>query len=325
MNDKTIIIVGCGNLGFRHFEGVCKSSCNLSIHLYDWSPEALRNIKKRIEKSSIDLSHLVVKYWSNLDSLCDSFGRVNLVVVATTAVGRGSLLSQVFEKIKSDFWIIEKPISTSVRDLLTIKDYVASNNIWVNFPRRASRWYEQLQQLLSESNSPFTIEVVSSDLGIACNAGHFIDLVNFLNFEFPVAVQCSKLDQFWTPSKRQGYYDLQGWLSIDFSGGSVLRLGSGPKWEESLIKVFDGKQKLLCEINENNGTSEFTDGRFLDGKVPNQSDLTGFIFDNLLKNGKCQLTPLSIAIDCNFALVTALEDHWKSFGHTKDSLIPLYT
>ena len=54
--ENKILLVGCGNIGSRHLQGLLKSKIKSKIYVIEKSKKALLNAKKRVKELSINLS-----------------------------------------------------------------------------------------------------------------------------------------------------------------------------------------------------------------------------------------------------------------------------
>ena len=53
---KKILLIGCGNIGFRHLEGILKSKFSLEIIIIEKSKKQIEIVKKKIR--NCDLSNI---------------------------------------------------------------------------------------------------------------------------------------------------------------------------------------------------------------------------------------------------------------------------
>ena len=88
-----VLICGYGVLGKRHYQSIKKNSKISKIYVYD---------KLKLENKIIN----------NLNT--KNIGKIDIVVIATTAKGRFNLIKRVNSKFNPKFWIIEKFIRSSL-------------------------------------------------------------------------------------------------------------------------------------------------------------------------------------------------------------------
>lgn len=310
-----VCVIGIGQLGRRHIEGLFKSNNNIRVFAYDLAFDELQkwciNFIKSHENSNATIAK--VKCLNDLEKV--SF---DLVIVATNALDRPKFLINYMSILTSKYWLIEKPLSQSNSGLAELTRLSQVKNCWVNHWRRDTTMYKNLK---THFLKPKAIDVVVSgpNLGIACNISHFVDIVNFLNGETPKTVNTSELEKNWHPSKRQGFFDIDGILNIEFDKGSTLKVISNSDLSKYEITI-DGKNLRAknIKINEVEGAIHVGYDYHSGLKVPFQSQMTGKILDDLMTRGTCDLTPLEIAISCHRPLVKALLQHWNTSTQEKE-------
>ena len=317
-----IFVIGTGQLGRRHIEGLTGSKYELNILAYDQDEAALRNcyehfigIGTRTNKNLKTTTEI---------NFCNN-KKIDLVIVATPASNRPELLNQYFSCIDSRFWLIEKPISQSILGLDKLATGSLQNKYWVNHWRRSVVMYKKIKSKLLES-VPLSIKISGADLGIACNISHYVDLMNFLTNEIPKKTCTKGLSDNWHKSKRKGFYEIDGSLKIGFSKGSNLEIDSRPNLKSYEIEIHCNmpNENLTFQIDEIKGTIKYKDQFLTNLKFPYQSQMSGQIFDNLIDNGICNLTPLNTAIACHEPVIKALVKHWNStMADVSTSTIPI--
>ena len=57
------------------------------------------------------------------------------------------------------------------------------------------------------------MKITGGYLGLACNACHFIDLLNSWTNKHPVSIDANGLGE-WYVSKRDGFYEVEGDLKV---------------------------------------------------------------------------------------------------------------
>lgn len=306
-----VVVVGCGQLGARHVQGLLRSKCNLSLNLCDTSKTAQKSCFNLIKNCAGDVEARALTFWDSLDDVCSALVSVDFVIVATTAMKREEHLAKLFRGLDSKFWLIEKPLSQSLEGLSIMKVSAPTYGVWVNHPRRLFGWHKKIRHQLGVARKPLKVQVVDPNLGLACNATHFIDLVNWWTREHPIFVDTSKLADDWVCSSRSGFFEVEGTLHINFSKGTTLEISSGGHLKKSGINIFDHNESLFCRIDERVGEAKFVDGKSLKGRNKLQSEITGIVFDELVQTGCCELISLHEAIDCSSLLVEKLNLHWK--------------
>ena len=170
---KKILLVGLGNIGLRHLEGIISFKKNLTIYLYDKNIKQYGRIKKLI-KSKRNSRHDYF-FLSNLNEISYS----DILIVATNSINRFDLLKKILKKIKINYLIIEKVAFLKSKTYLNAINLINSYeiNAWVNCIRREVKFYNLLKNKIKKKH--FKIIFTGYRWGIASNLIHFIDLFFF--------------------------------------------------------------------------------------------------------------------------------------------------
>ena len=320
---KNVAVIGCGQLGRRHIQGLGKSSQKIMVHVYDIAPESLDFCKAFVTDVAADISNLEFTFYNDLVRLGSAIAKYDLIIVASTADERHTLLGQLISLAQSRHWLIEKPLSQSPAELDKLTAMLPKNGVWVNHFRRVVTWHQNLQLVFS-CKKINQITVKSSYIGIGCNISHFVDLVEYWTSQTPVTVDVSGLDDEWHDSKRPGFKEISGTLRIVFSGGTTLLVVSDDAAPKTIIEGIFGDVNHSFSIDEGEGTVTIDGVKGDDGRLQFQSELTGMVFDDLDQTDSTDLTSYAIAAKCYHPVITALLTHWQgtTAGANKE-IVPL--
>lgn len=279
---NNILLVGLGNIGRRHLESLQKLNKNFFIYLYD---------KKKIEVDINNKNIIIVK---NLKLLKNIFFKV--VIIATTASSRLSLVKNLLKKILANHWLLEKPVEQSVKNLNDMLRIAKKNFIWVNTPRRSFVFYKSLKKKIGKSILHVRVD---GKIDIGCNAIHFVDLVSFLTDSKVKKISTKHLNSKWEKSKREGYIDINGNLEVAYHNGVKLFINSkntkiknkniikkNIKNYKILIMTKNADKYIIDERNDLVSTNE----KIKKVKIlQHQSNTTHKVIKNLAKNNTCDL------------------------------------
>ena len=96
---KKILIIGFGNIGYRHFQSLYKKRKQYTFYLYD---KNINNILKKI-KSQNNIKVLTKLLEKNIKNI-----KFDLIIIATTSFGRYEILKKIIGNIKFKYMLIEK-------------------------------------------------------------------------------------------------------------------------------------------------------------------------------------------------------------------------
>jgi len=310
-----ILIAGAGQLGSRYLQGLSKVKEVLKIYVYDISSESLLVAKERWEECNNNKYE--VEYVSDYNKLPNV---INISIVSSTANVRVEIIKNILQFSKVEYWILEKILAQSIDDLNEINNLIKNpTNAWVNTPMHAWPLYKEIIKSYPSPN-----KVIANFLnfrGLACNSIHYIDFVSrWTNAEIE-NIDISHLNDFWVPSKRLGFYEIEGKLIIKYNDGSILNMSS--KIHDDIYSVELKINDDLWKIYENEGYAINNKGEKIMGAVLYQSDLTPIIVENILINGLCELPTLLQSINQHLPLLESLTNHWNNYMEIKCTSLPI--
>lgn len=306
---SNIALVGLGNLGLRHLQGLAKCTTPLAISLIDPSRAAIERARAQWEKevgpeTVHDISEVV-------PTDCAA------AIIATTANYRHAAVAALSARTAVKAWLLEKPLAQSIADIGAI-EAVAGDRAWVNTPRRVIAWHREMASAITAAGGPWAVAVAGGRWGLACNALHFIDLLRWWSGSEPVQVDVSGLDSSWHESKRPGFADVYGTLRITFADSSSLALSSDASDRPHVIEVRNAAG--LWRIEERDGRFHWPDGRITTGQMTYQSALTGPLVDAMLAGHSPGLPGLRGIAEVERLLLRALLPHYHAAGGSPDRL-----
>jgi len=314
---KNILLVGAGQLGSRYLQGLANCEIQVEIFVVDPNEKSLKTAQLRWEEVANGNALHRIHFSQALEGLP---AEVDLSLVTTTAEVRLSVVEQVVLMSRVRYWVLEKVLAQSEDQINRLEQLLLNaEDVWVNTPRRAYSWHEQIYEQLPRKQS---WQVIGSGggWGIACNSIHFIDLIAWWTDEELVSVDTSALDK-WFSSKRNGFWEVSGKLKIVYSGGSQLELSVDES--NTPFSLLLQNEQDSWRLDESVGSFTNSNGFSLPGKVEFQSELTGPLVDQILKTGKCPLPALPESAKMHRSLITALLDHWNASHQSNDTLLPI--
>ncbi len=306
-NSSVIIIVGAGQIGSRHLQGLSKSSHSLRIYVVDTSPRALQFAKQRwSEMSEVNSNN---KYVSYHDRIEDCPNKVDIVIVATTAYKRLYIIKFILSQIIVRYWILEKVLVQSPQELDELL-MLMGPGVWVNTPRRMLSWHKLIRDKLVKK-APLHLRVKGKAWGLACNSVHFLDMLAWLSGESLIQISTDRLANEWVMAKRPGNWEVNGALTAYFSGGSTATLSVEAGELKDLSCKFElDDGELTWHIDEDKGVALRSDGFSIPGRLPFQSEVTHHLVSQILSTGRCELPALSVSADIHRVFLDAMLKHW---------------
>ena len=300
---EKVALVGLGNLGSRHLQGLVRCPRPLEITLYDPSDAAVKvAVERWAEAGGEDSPHRIA------DGTAD---RYDIAIIATTADHRAKAIASLIENASVAQWLVEKPLAQSLADLDAIEGAIREK-AWVNLARRSIPWHQEMAAEIEAVGGPKKVVIEGGAWGLAGNALHFADLVRWWSGSELESVETSGLDGGWHGSKRPGYSEVFGTLDLAYTDGSTLRLHSDPELGPHSISVET--QEGVFRVEEKQGVLTRPDGSTLEGRMAFQSELTGGVVEAILEKGACALPTLPKIAALERTLLPAMIAHREAHG-----------
>lgn len=312
---RRILIAGAGQLGSRYLQGLAKSLEPLDIYVFDPSAESLGNAEQRWNEIQPAAAH-EVRYELSLATLPRI---MDLAIVSSTADVRAKLIAKIERHADIEYWVLEKVLTQSVAEIDILKNILNGKLTWVNTPMYLWPLYARLRQLYRTGGA---IEASFEGFrGLACNAIHYIDFVSRFNGAPVTHVDTSDLNAEWYFAKRDGFYEVDGQIAVNFADGSKLKLASNRNNLGYKVNIkIDGDD---WQVSEASGTARADDGRIIQGEVVAQSQLTTPLVQAIFSGAPCDLPTLTESAQQHLFLLNALLDHWNRHMPNKINRLPI--
>lgn len=212
-----IAVIGAGQIGSRHLQGLAKLKFPVSIWVVDPSAEALQVAEERFKE--MESKDKDMHWVQNVSEIKEP--KIDLAIIATNSGERLQALRALTEHCQVAHLVLEKILFQTVEDYAQAQEIISKNNIkaWVNFPRLLNPYYRQLKNKLGK---PFNMVVSGNAWGLASNSLHFISL-----FAFLADYSTIELEEFFTvqvPAKRAGYIEFFGTIKGQGANNNHLQI-----------------------------------------------------------------------------------------------------
>lgn len=287
---KKVLLIGCGNIGCRHLEGLLKINKFLEISIIEKSKLKLNELVKKLKKNKIKNKKIII---SNNLSIKNS--KFDLVICATTSFRRYYLLKKLILKFKFNKILIEKLAFQNINEFKKTLIMFEKNNIncWVNCPRREQKIYRKIK-IENKKVDKLYLEVSGNRWNLASNSIHFFDLFYFLKNNLIIFNEDKNLLKK-IPSKHHNFLELTGKLKLT-NKQNFIYLNDQKKNKDIIVKIKTSKYKYY--INE---TKQFvriySKNKIFAKKIRllKQSLLTKKIAEKIINNDQIKLPTLSQA------------------------------
>lgn len=327
MKKITVLLIGVGGIGFRHFQSLMNLELHTELLLVDINESALERAKEyeaTVKKNNID-----VKYYTDISKIPES---IDVAIIATSSIVRRNVIESLTEKAKVDYMILEKVLFAKIDDYHAVSLLLKNNNIkaYVNCPRRMYPGYIELKKELSYQKH-LNVYITGSAWGLCCNSIHLIDAMDFLCDGDTQVVECfgDMLDEVCIQSKRKNYIEMTGKIAGNIGGkvDFVIECFNDTDVYQEVVIVTSDKMYIINEIeqklyvfNTENQNRSISTKKF---NTKYQSQLTSMIIEELVKKGECSLTSYGRSCDLHIPLLKIFLENYNKSNEEDSDLCPI--
>lgn len=308
---NNILLIGAGQLGSRHLQGLAHINIPVEITVVDPSESSLATARNRFAEIAANPRIEKITFQTSVNGTGDFF---DLAIIATGADVRADLVTSLITNKEVRNLILEKVLFQKESDYERVGSLLARRqvNTVVNCPRRLYPFYRKLRNILL-TDGQVSMQVVGSNWGLGCNAIHFLDLFAFFTGNSSLEIDEVALDTAILSSKRPGYVEFTGMLKGVNARGDRFAISSCLEPDRPLvISIQTGTRQI--NIHESTGNALITDtanGSKLEEPftVLYQSQLTGMVARDIFTTGFCGLTPYNESVQLHIPLLKSLLTH----------------
>lgn len=289
---KNIVIVGCGQIGSRHLQGVIKLGLDLKLQIVEPSEQAQKTAADRAAQAKTEGQEISIEWLKDASKLDR---RSDLAIVATSSKEREQAITQLLEMGGHKRFLVEKMVCQSKdeyeRLLERFRKYEAGG--WVNTIRRYNESYQSYAPLFS--NGRIVMNIAAGNLGLGSNAIHYLDLFAMFQGNNEIKLNGGHLDKALSPNKRgAGFVEFTGTITGENPAGSFLSISFLP-FNSPVASVYIRGEKNMALIDEVKGNtllcSTDKQGKWEEGKYaePMVSVITTQVARDIFEKNSCLL------------------------------------
>lgn len=283
-----IAIIGAGNIGSRHLQGLACLDIPATIYVVDPSSTALDLSYKRFKEAVGPSRQISVEIHSAIDSIPD---KIDLAIVATSSDIRASVIKQLLDKKNLSALLLEKILFDKEEDYHSISEILLKKNIptWVNCNLRATNVFRTIREDI-DPQKRLELQVEGNGWEMGCVAIHFIDLFAF--FTRDVEYDVDEMDVEFFNSKRKGFLELSGTIQISNSLGTLKMLCADSNTVSHKVIIRNGNvKKELSGWGGDITIKSYKDQsvKMEQTRIPYISESSGAIAQNIIQKRQCLL------------------------------------
>jgi predicted dehydrogenase len=304
---KTICIIGAGQIGSRHLQGLKKVSQPLRIFVVDPFEQSLHIARERYDAIQGKEDHHV-EYLHSMNDLPES---IDVAIIATGANVRRKVIENVLRQTTVRFFILEKLLFQSLEDYVAVETLLKKHKAkaWVDCSMRTIPFYAQLKKDFDQST--FQFFVTGGNFGLITTIIHYIDLIAYLGNCYEYTMDTTSLEKDLLSSKRKGFFEMKGTIRFFFTNGIFATITSYSDSTLPLqIEIVSSKARCICWEEENKALIVAEKDQWkrqrMKPNIPYQSEMTTYVIEDLLQKGDCALTPFHLSAQLHIILLTGL-------------------
>lgn len=320
-----IVIIGAGQLGSRHLQGLAKSSVDISIEVVEPFEKSREVAKQRYDEIEANPKVKSIDFYGSIDQLSSE---IDIVIIATNADVRSKIVQDLLSKKTVKNLVLEKVLFQSVKEYYDVEKLLNehSTKCWVNHPRRMFPFYQALKNEIKDSEQ-ISYMVQGGAWGLGCNGLHFIDHLAFLSDDTELKIDNDFLHPHVYEAKRANYIEFNGLLKGRI-GNHIFALYSDKEFAPTTLTITT--DSLNAYIDEANGYARIArrsnDWKWEESQqkiVYFQSELTNILIEQIITIGNCDLPTYTEAMKLHIPFVQALLSHMESVHNQVYTLCPI--
>lgn len=319
---KKIVIIGAGQLGSRHLQGIAQSSFDISIEVVEPYESSRETAQIRYKEISSRNHVKSIEFYDSIEKLSSE---IDLVIVATSSDVRAKVVTELLTTKKVSNLVLEKVLFQSIEEYYEVEKLLneTNTNCWINHPRRMFPIYKALREELKEAKQ-ISYNFQGGNWGLGCNGLHFIDHLSYFANSLNLTVYNECLDKKIYDSKRKNFIEFNGLLTgmID---NHTFSLYSNAESSPSIFTIVS--DVLVAKIDESNGIVNISKKEnswkweIVEEKIVYfQSELSNILIEDILVKNKCFLPTYQEAMKLHIPYITCLLKHMDKITEKKHKI-----
>ena len=215
---SNVAIIGAGQLGSRHLQGLANCATPLSIFLVDPSAASIATAQERFAAVPASKNHIL----HTVGAINDLPRDLELVIVACTADYRFGVYGNLLKYTEPRVILLEKVLFQDLDQYPQAIELAAASRSQtiVNLAQRYWPFFRILKSQVA-NKSELSITITGSNWGLGCNAVHNVDIAEFI-WGMP-GQTTARLDGALRESKRANCHEFTGTIETLIAGNEVAR------------------------------------------------------------------------------------------------------
>ena len=319
---KNILIIGAGQLGSRHLQGLLKSKYEYKIYVVDPSEISLNICKQRSNEIKHNKS---IDFILKLESIPR---KIYFVIISTSSLYREEIIYKLLRKFEVKYLLLEKVLFPNLEAYQKVNEQFQKTNskVWVNHPRRIFSFYKKLKLRLDAKNN-INFILNGGNWGLACNGLHYIDLFCFLSNSQIEFIDTNGVEKTVMQSKREGYLEFLGTIKGNLINGNKFEITSSNNNDDCILQIEYGTSYI--QVNETKREAIFQDNlgilnfNKINFEIELQSELTNKIIEKLIDKQTCDLVDFEFSSNTHYIFISELLKKYNTITGQINEKLPI--
>ena len=320
-----IALIGAGNLGRRHIEGLIRLPQEKSIRVVDASPASLEEARRLASPEGNSSPADRMTFHTSINDLPE---KLDYAVIATSSNVRLEVIERLLEGRTVRYMLLEKVLFQRKDEYATAGALIARNgtSAWVNTARRAMDIHRMIRQHFDGEVINY-FDARGGEWGLGCNGIHFIDFLSFLVRSTNLTVSADGLDRSIVASKRAGFGEFTGALRGRIDAAEFTL--NATRGSTAPILVTIRSENRTCILDEGSGHALLHDRKSdpvwkeVRFTLPFISNLSTKIADAILTTGQSDLPDFATSSALHLPVINALADFSAEYCGGTPGLAPI--
>ena len=320
---SNVAIIGAGQLGSRHLQGLANCATPLSIFLVDPSAASIATAQERFAAVPASKNHIL----HTVGAINDLPRDLELVIVACTADYRFGVYGNLLKYTEPRVILLEKVLFQDLDQYPQAIELAAASRSQtiVNLAQRYWPFFRILKSQVA-NKSELSITITGSNWGLGCNAVHNVDIAEFI-WGMP-GQTTARLDGALRESKRANCHEFTGTIETLIAGGGRLTQTSYSDGQApfvitvqtpDFIWVWDVSHSKSHRADPKSGWG-FVSSEMI---APYQSNLTTGLIEDILAGRGTELPDLVTASGIHVNTLSEILNNCRANGHDFGRICPV--
>ena len=312
-----VALIGVGNQGIKHLQGLAKSHNNLVIECFEPNQTNIQ-IAMNEFKAYVNNNKIVLRFVNSREGLSD---KLDLVIVATNSNIRTQIVEELLNTKIVKNLILETILFQDTLSYHKVESLIEEKGVkvWVNHSKRMNDIHHKfIKKIRKSKNISFQVSGVNWSIGN--RALDFLDLFSWMTNteQKDIEIEWNRIGRDITQIKgskiKEVFGTISGSLNKDVNFSITSLKPSNGEVQLPTITIVSETIKLF--IDEYNSVINYAfsndDWQWhkLEGEfpIPLQSEITSKCVDDILEEGRCLLPSFATVLSLHLSFTKAIEE-----------------